>query len=144
MPQHCQNIIIRKRLRNTSTALDRWLRSFLHLLFKLTKCVQMRHLITKYQFSFSHIAPHSHTLEELDFFAFLGMNASHKHSAYIWERKGKGCFWTWLYGAKFCETSSLFKAFLCNKRCFFHTVSEITSVRYCQRLHIFHTSSLGQ
>lgn len=72
MPQCCQNIIIRKRLRNRSTALGRWLRSFLHLLFKLTKCVQMRHLITEYQFSFSHIALHSHTLEELNFLPSCG------------------------------------------------------------------------
>lgn len=60
MPQSCQDIIIRKKkkkVRNRSSALGRWFRSFLHLLFKLTKRVQMRHLMTEYQLSLSHAAP---------------------------------------------------------------------------------------
>lgn len=68
------------------------------------------------------------------------MNTSHKPSVYVWERKGKGCLWTWLYGATFYGTSRFFQAFPCNKCLFFGIVSEITAGRWCQG-GVFHTSS---
>lgn len=130
MPQNCQDVIDRKKS-GKSTALGRRLKSFFHLLFKLTKCVQNESLDTRVSALpslCSHTQPHSGRIWD---FGCPWIHVRYKLSIYVWERKGRECLWIWLHGAKFYGPSRLFKEFPYSKPLFFGTVSQITA-RWCQ------------